>query len=156
VRGISWLGGVAKEPAGPGHREGLLAAGRCPRCAERFRGRECPCGERAFASDEHGAAYLRALDGRFVRLLPVAALCGLLPAVGVVPVLLLVRFGLLSPARRYLPLTTGFVLRWGVRFVNLGLVLVQGLPLLGILALPLLVTVDWAVYRRALRGAIAR
>ncbi|MBX3001209.1 MAG: hypothetical protein KF893_21980 [Caldilineaceae bacterium] len=51
--------------------------------------------------------------------------------------------------RRYLPRTVGFGVKWGVRILNGILILLQPVPGLGGLLLPLMCYTNYTVYRRA-------
>lgn len=122
------------------HRHALLAARRCPSCAERLKadgqGPCSRCGVVAFRDEEARRAFLRFVEARLAALLPVFALFGLLPVLGIGAAFLLYK---LSPAGA-LGGYTRLRDRLGMGFLKvvavLGLVFLQPVPLVGALAVP--------------------
>lgn len=160
---VSWLGQPkADRPADPAHHAlHLIAVGRCPSCATRLRQRrprqacEC-CGGDALADDAQLDAYLRLVQARLPRTLLICFGLGLVPIVGVVPAIVFYRFQLVNPLRRYVPFGSALLAKWLARFACLVVLSVQWIPLVGGASLPIMASINHAIYRRALQAAWRR
>ena len=75
-----------------------------------------------------------------------------IPVFGLIPGILYYRLSLISSLRIYVPLSTGCLMRWVIRIINLILLGIQWVPLLGSLTLPLMCLVNYQVYRKVLEG----
>ncbi|MBK7642313.1 MAG: hypothetical protein IPJ19_04580 [Planctomycetes bacterium] len=136
----------------------LIARKRCPVCATRLVKRAvqqaCPeCRTVTFASLREFEEYRREIDSRLPKTLLVCLLFSAIPVVGVIPGVIYYRLNLVTGFRGYIPPVTGCFARIWVRFVHWGLILMQPIPLVGALMLPLMCWSTFFVYRRALNGS---
>lgn len=135
----------------------LIARKRCPVCATRLVKRAvqqaCPaCRTVTFAGWREFEDYRREIDGRLGRTLLVCLAFSAIPVVGVIPGVIYYRLNLVTGFRGYIPPVSGCFARLWVRFVHWGLILMQPIPLVGALTLPLMCWSTYAIYRRALNG----
>jgi hypothetical protein len=152
--------GQPRERAAPdraSHAFDLVARKRCPRCAGRLRERAvqqacATCGKVTFASPAEFERYLDVLAARLPRTLLVSAALGAIPLLGVVPGVAYYRLNLVSGLRGYIPPLRGITTRWLVRLIHVLVVVVQPIPLVGAVALPVLCWSTYAIYRRSLAG----
>lgn len=146
------LGRVFKGPASNSiaQRFSLLAARRCPRCAERLEGRKCVrCGLAPLETEDERKTLAKQVDLRFAAFTPVFAAMGAVPVLGLGGALLAYR---LSPAS-----TLGGYVEWhhklGTRalrwLVIVGLALLQPIPLVGLGAVLVLIGLQHAWARAA-------
>ena len=158
-RAIGVLGTVVDRPAEPSrHPLRLFAAGRCPTCATRLgrrtAGTACPACERVPTDDPRFLpSFVALVDGRVPLVLALCGAFGLVPILGVIPGVITYRLMLVAPFRRHLPSGRRFAIRWAVRLAVLALVAFQWVPVAGALVLPLMASINYAVYRSAFRGA---
>lgn len=136
----------------------LIARKRCPVCATRLVKRAvqqpCPaCKSVTFGSWREFEEYRAVIDARLPKTLLVCFLFSAIPVVGVIPGVIYYRLNLVTGFRGYIPPVTGCFARVWVRFVHWGLILMQPIPLVGALMLPLMCWSTWAIYRRALNGS---
>ncbi|MCP4868319.1 MAG: hypothetical protein GY898_06345 [Proteobacteria bacterium] len=140
------------------HRRELVLRGRCGVCAERLGKRttdqSCElCGAPAFADPAVFDAWLSQLDRKLPMTMGVVAVFSLIPLVGIVPGIIYLRLNLIAPMRRYTPRTVGCATRWVTRLVNILLILLQPVPGLGAITLPLIAFTNYRMYRAALTGS---
>ncbi len=157
---VNWLGQPkADRPADPTHHAlHLIAVGRCPSCATRLRQRRphqaCDgCGRDAFADDAQFGVYVQLVQARLPRTLLICFGLGLVPIVGVVPAIVFYRFQLVNPLRRYVPFGSALLAKWLVRLACLVVLSVQWIPLLGGASLPIMASINYAIYRKAFQAA---
>jgi len=134
------------------HRLELISKRRCLVCASKLPKRaiqqKCEaCGSLALPSEAWFDAYLSHVKIGLGRTLGVCFFFGLVPVIGLIPGIIYYRFGLISNLRRYVPPTVGIATRWVVRIINMILLTLQGIPILGALALPAMCLVNYYVYR---------
>ena len=98
--------------------------------------------------------YLELLRGRLPKTLLVTLALGAVPVLGVVPGVIYYRLNLVAGLRGYIPPLRGCATRWLVSLIHLALVL-QPIPLVGALVLPILCWSTYAIYLRSLRGSAA-
>jgi len=139
------------------HRFLLIARKRCPVCATRLVKRAvqqpCPaCKTVTFTSWREFEEYRREIDSRLLPTLLVCLCFSAIPVVGVIPGVIYYRLNLVTGFRGYIPPVSGCFARIWVRFVHWGLILMQPIPIVGALMLPLMCWSTYAVYRRALNG----
>lgn len=137
----------------------LLGRKRCPDCATRLKQRAVQqactaCGTVSFASRRDFEAYVDAIDSRLARTLLICAAFSAIPVVGVIPGVIYYRLNLVTAFRGYLPPLTGCLTRFYVRILHWGLLLLQPIPLVGALVLPLMCWSTHILYRRALRSEV--
>ena len=137
----------------------LSARKRCPVCATRLRQRAvsqaCPtCRTVTFGSPAELERYLELLRGRLPKTLLVTLALGAVPVLGVVPGVIYYRLNLVAGLRGYIPPLRGCATRWMVSLIHLALV-VQPIPVVGALVLPILCWSTYAIYQRSLRGSAA-
>ena len=157
-RSLGLLGRPKETPAGKTHPQLLLAAKRCPHCATRLGSnrlnQSCDaCGHNAFSSRADVDSYVAAITRQLPKTLLVCAAFGAVPLLGLIPGIIYYRLSLLGGLRRYLPLTASFTTRWLSRFLTIGLLSLQWIPIVGAAMLPLLTLANYALYRRALLGS---
>ena len=73
-----------------------------------------------------------------------------IPLVGLLPGILYYRLTLIAGFRNYMPTSDRLLRRWLLRLLKLVLVLVQWIPLVGALTLPLVCLVDFLLARRSI------
>jgi hypothetical protein len=139
------------------HSLDLVAARRCPHCAERlgYRALKQPCGACGtvtFASREDLDRYVGHLDRQLPMTAGVCLLFGLVPLIGIVPGVLYYRLTLVSGLSRWTPATRSVPARWAGRVVTVLLLMLQPVPLLGAITLPLICVANYLLYRKALTG----
>jgi hypothetical protein len=84
--------------------------------------------------------------------LGVGFLFSLVPILGLIPGVLLVRHKLTSPFGRYLPTGRRFFTRWGLRLVFVALLSIHWIPGLGGIVVPIIGWLGYHLYRRAFVG----
>jgi hypothetical protein len=136
----------------------LITVRRCPRCATRLPQRtisqSCPgCTTRTFADAAAVQGYLTRLDRRLPWVVLGCLLCGLVPLFGLIPGLMLYRIGLISALSSYIGDGRGCLVRTAINLLNALLVMLQPLPVIGAVTLPLLCLSNYVVYRGVLRRA---
>jgi hypothetical protein len=153
VLGVAKLGRVDElDP----HRLRLVANKRCPSCATRLvekRLRQsCPiCGTAVFADSTALDAYLASLEAKLPKTLAICLGLSSVPLVGLIPGILYYRVSLISSLRYYVPGAMGIGTRWLVRMLNLLLLLLQVVPIVGAVTLPLMCWLNFRVYSAAVR-----
>lgn len=159
---LGFLGGATTALAGDRgeHALALISKKRCPCCATRFEQRAArqncaSCGHSLFADRATQEAYLASMDARLPQVLAVSALMGLIPLVGMVFGLVYFRIKLVAPYRQYIGFGTGFALKWAVRVLNFGLILLQLIPPLGVIVVPLMAYTNYRAYRSVFTSALA-
>ena len=156
-RRVTLLGTAGTKPARESdHAFRLVAVKRCPVCATRFPRRgvkqDCPACTHALMSDPSFAKdYLAWLDRRVPLTCLVCFCLGLVPILGVIPGVIYYRLVIVAPLSRYIPLTHGMLVRWGVRAAMVLLVALQWIPVAGGLALPSMAMIHYSANRLAYR-----
>lgn len=140
------------------HRVQLISRKRCPFCASRLKVRALQqacerCGTVTFAIIDEANFFLRALDARFGQTVLISFVLGCIPLIGLVPAMIYYRLSLISGLRSYLPRSVGCLTRWGVRLINIVLVVWQVVPGLGALAMPLMCAINFWIYRQVFSSA---
>ncbi len=143
------------------HRQHLLAAGRCPACAERLpqrtpRQRCAACGMETFDSAAARDRYLARHRGAFHSTVGICLAMSSIPILGLIPWVLYDAVSLPGQLRRYGSDSVGSFERLRLRVVVGALLMVQWVPILGAVSLPLICLVQCAVYGRALAAAPLR
>ncbi len=159
-RRVGAFGQAKDEPAPEAarHEHALLTRRRCRRCASRLVGRamdaRCPeCSTSAFADEHALSTYVDGLHGRLGFTLAALAGMSLIPVVGMIPGLIVIRLTVISPLRAYTPVLAGAAARWGDRITTIVLLLMQPIPILGAAMMPLIGWKSWAFHRAALERA---
>jgi hypothetical protein len=113
----------------------------------------CPtCHTVTFASMAEFHAYLRALQARLPQTLLICLGLSAIPVIGVIPGVVYYRLTLVSGLRGYVPPLRGCLARVMIRVVNWGLILLQPIPVLGALIVPLMCVSSYWIYRSSLNG----
>lgn len=146
-------------PAPEQHRLALLQSKRCPSCGEQHKGTgitlRCErCNTTFFPSESDGELYLKTIEAKLPKTLVVSGLLSLIPIIGIIPGIIFYRLYLIRGLRVYLPRLNSFGTRWLVRILCLALLMMQTIPLVGILAIPLMALINYLVYSRALQRQI--
>jgi hypothetical protein len=139
----------------------LVTRKLCPSCATRLKEKAvqqtCPtCATKTFKSREAVEEYLAVMQKKLPGTMVISGLFGLIPVVGLVPGIIYYRLSLISGVRRYVPRKVGCLTRWGVRLLNLILLLLQPVPLLGALTLPLMCFLNFHIYKTVLQREVNR
>lgn len=139
------------------HRLRPVANKRCPSCAARLAekrvGRRCPeCDTVAFADSASLHSHLASLAARLPKTLAICFGLGSVPLLGLIPGILHYRVSLTSSLRFYVPGAVGFGVCWLDRLLNLFLLVLQIVPVVGALTLPLMC---WLIFR-AFSAAVRR
>ena len=157
VQRIGWFGLAQRQPVGDAaeHHLDLISRRRCPTCAgrlsERGLSQRCrACGTVTFADAAALRGYLQRIDRRVPLIVVGCLLCGLIPLIGLVPGLILYRLSLVAAVSGYIGAGTGCLTRWGVRLLNALLIMLQPLPVIGAVTLPLLCVSNYLIYRTVL------
>lgn len=157
---VGWLGTIRRQQASDRvrHRLDLLSGKRCRRCGHRLRGRSfdiiCQeCGTIPFESEADLQDYLACIQSKLPKVLGVLLLLSAVPVVGLIPGVIYYRLTLISSLRHYIPHSSRFFGRWMARILSLLLVVVQPIPFLGALSLPLMALANFWLYRRLLLRA---
>lgn len=137
------------------HTQELRAQKRCPSCGERLTERrlnqQCEvCLTPLFTDRAQLDTYLAGIREQLPRVLMVLLAVGLVPLLGLVVGVVYYRVSVIASLRCYLPRSTGFFARWGLRFVNTIILCFQPVPLLGMFTLPLMCLSNYMVYRALL------
>jgi len=151
---VGFLGMPSNSPA-PNrqlHSLDLIAKKRCPVCATRFPDRAsrqiCSgCGHNLMETSTERDAYLAHIDQRLTKTLGVCMALSLVPIVGIIPGIIYYRIKMVAPFRQYITFGTGFLVKWGVRLLNLVLILLQPVPVLGAFLVPMMAFTNYRVYR---------
>lgn len=138
----------------------LLELKRSPKSGEKAKGRgtDIVCkedGVALFGDAAVNEAYFSTVDGRLPKVLLVSAVLGLVPVLGLIAGVIYYRFQLVAPYRRYLPWRKGFLAKWLVRLVLLGLAALQIVGL-GIFAVPLMAFLNHWMYRGTFRSDLRK
>ena len=142
------------DPADPATQPLQLAeARRCVLCATKLEKR-CPrqicprCGTDAFADAALADAYVRRISQRLPWVLVVCGLLGSLWIIGVIPAVILYRWTLVAPFRRYVPRGRNLLAKWGLRLAFFLLLASQIVPFLGMVTVPVMAAMSFVAYRQ--------
>lgn len=146
------------------HMLRLLAARRCPACAEKIKPQtfaEKGCGKCGFTFEEPGfetwyKEYRVAVINRAFRLLVPLMLISWAPVLGVAVAIVSIKLWISSPLRVFLGRTSRFALKWGLRLITLIIILAGSLPLVSIVAVPVLMCIHITAYGLLAKRSIAR
>lgn len=136
-------------------RHALLRRHRCPRCATRlarrtFSQRCTLCGTEPFPTARAQRTYVQNVSREMPRALVLSTLMGLVPAVGFVAGLIYYRLQLISPLRAYISRTRHLLVRILMTGVGSFLLLLQLIPGLGALVLPIMCYCSYRLCRQSL------
>lgn len=143
------------------HRLHLLCRKRCPQCATQLPKlairQPCPgCQTETFSTIEQAQQLDHYLYWKFPKVLLVVSLFGFIPLLGLIPGIMIYRLNLIAGYRGYLPHTRGCFVRVLERCSFLILVMMQGIPIVGAISLPMLCFLHTAIYRTGFRQECAR
>ena len=129
---------------------------RCPVCASRLVLRKpfeaCSvCGQAALAEPDFADAYIACVARRLPIVLMICFLMSLVPVFGLIVGAIYYRMELVLPFSQYLPMGRRFLLRWMIRVLFLVMILLQVVPLLGGLVVPLMALINFSAYRKSFR-----
>jgi hypothetical protein len=161
-KALGFMGSARKELVADRteHALELISSKRCPCCATRFELRaarqDCAsCGHKLMSDKNTQQAYVNRIDQRVGGVLLVSAFAGLVPIIGMIFALIYFRVKLVSPFRQYIGFGTGFFVKWSVRVLNLLLILLQLIPPLGLIVVPLMAYTNYRVYRGVYEHSLA-
>lgn len=160
--GLDVIGRTTRRPATDlqAHIFALLARCRCRACAEPLdaggpRARCARCGAEAFPTPEDIRVFLRAADRALLRMLPLLALLGVVPVIGLVAGLCVLRLSSANAVAAH----GRWKHRLVARIVRVGLLLavslLQVVPFVGAAVVPLIAVASHVSNRRPLRRAAA-
>ena len=154
-RTIGWLG-PKDTPAGDldKHRLRLVEKKRCPVCATRLtescvRQTCATCGHELMSDREFANAYIGHVTGRYPVVFAVCLLLSAIPLIGLIPGVIMYRMTLVAPFRQYMLPGRRLRLKLIVGLAFFALAIFQVIPLVGIIVVPLLATVNFLVHRTA-------
>lgn len=132
----------------------LLELKRSPVSGDKVSGRGvdlvCPTDQvTLFADPRLTRRYIETVDARLLKVVVFSGLVSLIPVIGLIIGVVYYRFQLVAPYRRYLRFGKGIAMRWLVRLAFLLLILLQFVPVLGGLAVPLMALISHRFYRSA-------
>jgi hypothetical protein len=141
------------------HPYRLAEKRRCPVCAAHLPSRRplqacATCGDAAMADPKFVQEYLHYVDHRFPLVLGVCFVLSLVPVLGLIVGAIYYRSALVLPFSQYLPMGRSFLLRWILRLLFLVLILLQVIPLLGGLVVPLMAFQNYTVYRDSFHNIV--
>lgn len=160
-RAVGILGRTLAQPAGRAHADVLKARKRCTFCGTRIHGSgvelACErCNTPVFSSRQAVEVYLQTLSRDIPTTLLVMAAFGAVPIFGLFAGVLYFRLTLLAAIRQYTPTSAQVLGRWALRSTNGALLLLQPVPVLGAVTLPLTAVTSTWFYARQLKRAAAR
>lgn len=160
-RNALWTGRPGSAPlTSPEHqRMSLTAAGRCARCATPCPGdilATCPRCHAPRLSKEEAARVLRDIDLRLPVTLGVCAAMSVVPVLGLLVGGLYFRLSRNGALGRYASLKRRLGSRVVMLLATIGLALLQSVPVVGIVSLPALAALQYAMDRRAVVSAIGK
>ncbi|MBC2606809.1 hypothetical protein [Pelagicoccus albus] len=160
---LGMLGGMLerKEPNLTAQKVRLIELKRSPKSGEKVKGRgaDISCQEDGivlFSDPALNQTYFETVDSRLPKVLMVAAVLGFIPLLGLIIGVIYYRIQLVAPYRRFLPWSKSFLTKWLVRIVLLILAMLQLVPVLGGLALPLMAFINHWMYRSAFKSALKK
>ncbi len=159
-RAVGFLGRPRSAPAGADHHFSLKRHKRCVFCGTRVQGSGVAlacrrCNTPVFSSRQAVEAYLSTLAQNTPPLLLVLAAFGAIPILGLFAGVLFYRLTLVASVRQYAPSSARIFGRWLLRGVNGLLLLLQPVPVLGVVVLPLMgLTNVWFYTRQVRRAAL--
>lgn len=138
------------------HQHRLRTRKRCPNCATRLPTRTiqqpCPaCGVDTFANRAEFDAYMSGMRENMPRVLLLCFVMGLIPVLGIVPGVIYYHLALIASLRSYVPRHMGCVARAVVTIINVLLVMVQWVPFVGALTVPVMALTNYGVYAALIR-----
>ncbi len=159
---LGFLGGMleTRESDPIAQKVRLMELKRSPKSGEKVKGRgaDIVCkedGVAVFGEKEVNERYFKTVDGRLPKVLIVSAVLGFVPILGLIAGVIYYRLQLVAPYRRYLPWSKGFLTKWLVRLVLLGLAALQIVGF-GIFAVPLMALINHWMYRGAFRSGLKK
>jgi hypothetical protein len=159
-RALDVIGRTARTPPSStqAHVFSLLARCRCPACAEPLEagGPEASCkrcGARAFPTPGDVRTFLRAADGALLRILPLLALLGAVPVIGLMAGLCVLRLSSANAVAAHGRWKHRLVARAVRAGVLLAVSLLQLIPFIGAAVVPLIAVASHLSNRRPLRRA---
>lgn len=160
-RGVGVFGRTLSTSAGADHGFSLKMHKRCSFCGTRIRGTgvtvSCQrCETPVFSSRTAVEGYLSALHRKTPLTLLVLAALGSVPIFGLLAGILFYRLTLVGAVRHYAPTSARVFGRWVLRGVNGLLLLLQPVPALGIVVLPLMCLTNLAFYTRHVTRSAAQ
>lgn len=139
------------------HQFKLRAVKRCPHCGNRLKenklGATCRiCEKPAFANQTELDTYLQKVGALLPKTLAISTAFSLFPLIGLIPGIIYYRVNLIASLNAYLPRSRKFAARWSVRVINILLLMLQPIPLLGLIALPLMCLSNFLFYRQLIKN----
>jgi hypothetical protein len=134
------------------HKLRLVEKKRCPACATRLENRNpkqsCQsCGHELFSDEIFARDYLSGIAGRVPLVLIISLGLSFIPFLGLVIGIIIYRIQLVAPFRRYIPLHRSFFIKWMIRFFFLFMIILQVIPGVGGIAVPIMAFVSYRTYR---------
>ena len=138
------------------HRFDLVEKKRCPECATRFEKRtldqECAgCGHQLMRDKKFSGDYLHRVRMRLPATLAITFLLSLLPVVGLIPGIIVYRYRLAGPFRRYLPLYQNLLTKILTQILFIVLISFQWVPGVGGFSVPAMALITYLAYSGAYR-----
>jgi hypothetical protein len=160
-RAIGFLGQSKAYPASDlaRHPYRLAEKRRCPQCATRLAWRHpfkpCPaCGHALMGDPSFATQYIGHVGRRLPAVLGICYLISSVPILGMIIGVVYFRIELVEPFYQYLPMGRRMMLSVGITLLTLMMVLLQWIPALGGLAIPVLALISFVAYRQTYRGVM--
>lgn len=157
-RAVGFLGQSLEYPTSNAadHPLRLYEKRRCPLCAAHLKARHphqtcAVCNTASPADVRFAEDYLDHVARRLPMVLGVSFLFSLVPFVGLIVGAVYYRMALVLPFNQYLPFGRRFLLGWGVRLLFLLLAILQLLPVLDAVIVPVMALISFSVYRNGYR-----
>jgi len=143
------------------HPYRLTEKKRCPVCATRLTQRDprqtCPaCAHRLMQDPAFAQRYAQRVTNRLPLVLLVCAGLSLIPIVGLIPGVIVYRVTIVGPFRRYVPRLRNLFTRWGIRLLFIILAIVQIMPGINAIVVPIMALVNYGAYRSQFQRMLDR
>jgi hypothetical protein len=147
----------AADPASQPYR--LAEKRRCPQCATRLQPRHpfkpcSACGHAVMGDSTFAMQYIGHVGRRLPAVLGVCYLISSVPILGMIVGVVYYQIELVEPFYQYLPMGRQMMLSIGITLLTLTMVLLQWIPALGGLAIPVLALISFVAYRQTYRGVM--
>lgn len=134
------------------HMLRLVEKKRCPACANRLDERNpkqtCKsCGHHLFSNEVFTKDYLGTIAGRLPVVLIISLALSFIPFLGLIIGIIIYRIQLVAPFRRYIPLHRSFFIKWMIRIFFLFLIVLQIIPGVGGVVVPIMAFISYRAYR---------
>lgn len=163
VRNVGFLGSIKSTVTEnlQEHKQNMRVWKRCFSCGSRLKGnslnQQCHrCKTIPFANHNDVSEYRAYLRRRMPRVVFITFLLSLVPVFGLIPGIIYYRSTLITPIKGYISKSRNFMIKWGMRVINLILICLQVIPIIGAVTLPIMCYLNYLAYDTALRKGCDR